>query len=300
MASTTKDFYPRKVLIVGNGAVQNGWKPLCHALAVPDGVPSSYYERTRADFPTETLANIAFTHRVHRSNLVRELRKTHHKDLIQIKNSIKHLLLVKRIREEISNSYIDAVEVNAISFRKELSYVYNEIDTELDGVITTNWDELWVRKDVIAKNIVALHGHVSSPNSLILPTEMACDDWVFNEDSSLINALSQIETREDLLHEQLYDAFARGAAANQIEHAHFLAMGWLDKAEEIIVWGLGIHPYDAELAAVLRSVASRSKRGIDPIKRLVLIDIEKEKINLVAHTFGIESNRIEFIQATKS
>lgn len=295
------EFNPRKVLIVGNGAVVNGSQPLIHSMLDLEGVAKSYHDRTLANFPIDTLASTAFMHRAFRAKLIRALRNPTQFQDESVAGMLTDLLRINKIRMEIADSYREAVSKGMLELHREVDIVKRELDFKLDGIITTNWDELFTHRYQLVQNIVCLHGRVSAPDTLILPTEMACDDRIFNEDIHLLKLLDQAVTEAKFSHEDVLSAFGRAGGASEIEHAHFLAMSWLEQTQDIIVWGLGIHHYDAELAAVLRSAhKSRQKLSLPPINRVMLIDTEPRKINLVAHIFSIEPDKIEFIEVNKS
>ena len=44
-----------------------------------------------------------------------------------------------------------------------------------------------------------------------------------------------------------------------LQKAHRLAVTWLKNAQEIMVWGLALHPYDAELLTVIQGTQGPEK-----------------------------------------
>lgn len=93
------------------------------------------------------------------------------------------------------------------------------------GIITTNWEPTIENRKLSKYPLIYLHGNIKDFNSMILPTETV------NDHDSLNNA-------------------------------HKKAIDWLENARHLIVWGVGFHEYDAELATIFMCEPKMERRAL--------------------------------------
>jgi hypothetical protein len=292
-------YLPKKVFIIGNGAVAGGWEPVKSAIrsGSPTDPPGQTTSSELANFPLEAISTTAFLFRAFRSSLCRILRHPNvgGRSAIDLMN---RLIDTRQSRFAIAQHFDQYINNGKIYFNDEIQIVEKLWAPDEDAIITTNWDKLIFKTNFPSNKVIPLHGITSHPDTLILPTEMSCDDRVFAEDSALLVSLFTEAGKGGINKVDIYNAFTRGAAANYVEAAHYAAMSWLENVEEIIIWGLGVHTYDAELSAVLRTThAARIKSNIRPLKKLTVIDICRKKIEHIAHLVGYDHRKVTFIQA---
>ena len=74
-----------------------------------------------------------------------------------------------------------------------------------------------------------------------------------------------------------------------LREMHYSAISWLEKASEIIVWGVGLNAYDSELLSILMSVNCSDKKltvinpdGKTAEKTRMLLNIKKENYKWIA------------------
>jgi hypothetical protein len=212
------------VLFAGAGAVERSWEPVGRAL-----------RRTFPALLSPGNADFAMAHLVYQLRLAcsrnadddieRSWRDGLCGALARARRDIaKELMLAQDAGELRTHAYFD-------QFIERLA---REDDVSLT-LITTNWDEvvdrrlveLWdpARRERLA--IHHLHGRLSDPESLYLPSEMR---W---------------EPYRDALQ-------TRGLHAR-----HTAAMRHLERADRMIVYGLSLSPLDVELAFAIGEVCRR-------------------------------------------
>jgi hypothetical protein len=221
-----------RVVLIGNGAVQNGWLPLSRALKI-EGSP---------DFLASTLASHAALYRGVRADLLLKMSLTDDMSDKTVAAKAEHLKRLIPTRWHIGSSYVHAVKHNEISLRecKPISEILYSSDT---AIITTNWDELlW--NDSRIENLIQLHGRASTPESLILPSEIRVEDDLHFAIICQPQVSKWLEALK--LENHFHDASRSG-----LLNAEYKAAYWIAHAKELFVWGLAAHPYDAELINTL-------------------------------------------------
>lgn len=287
---------PTRVALVGSGAVANTWEPLRTAIrkTIDEGFPDGGVPHWH--FPLETSANMAFWYRMQRIFLFRALKA---KSRVS-RRDLDWILEIGNFRRRIGEEYNEALQNNLIFLQPELAQVQQRLNPQQDAVITTNWDELLWRANSFCRNIIQLHGIASIPNSIILPTETSVDDQIFAFDQDFISRLRKISLKMGSTSEridELLAVFTRGEMTRTLEQAHREAVRWFEAARELVIWGVGLNAYDAELLAVLRAAYGGGVK-VSPLEKIIVINTGSERIDLVAHITGFDQRKIEFIKAS--
>lgn len=205
---------PEIVLLVGNGAIEgNSWEPVKKTkesysqnffLKFPDrkNIYTSFTNFDDAFF----LAKLAF----HKRTCSIRLRKNRSDaDAIQTIEDIEktRIVLGKNYQEIIGQLNLRSLPNKINNWLKEY------VQKKEVGIITTNWEPSIKKLELPT---IFLHGKVTAPTSILLPTEISHD---FNDEVHL--------------------------------PANLKTMNWLEKAKHLIIWGVAFHEYDVEVSNVL-------------------------------------------------
>lgn len=244
------------VVLVGNGAIHNGWKPLREVLdpMINDGPDTSDVVKKIKVQNRETfhqLAIISYRFKLYRAQILRRLiegelslRVLEKKGLDPIVDSFLAL------RNQIGNSYSTQ--------KQELSLKINDKIRKLIGenalYITTNWDEtLWNERTV--KNVAYLHGRASLPQSIVFPTELLIDDSLFDP-----RTLDGFNECSEKFKQMLSEVFRFRSIAQLMDTINFSCEA-IKKAKRLIVWGFNLADYDADINTLL-STNSRPEQEL--------------------------------------
>ena len=267
-----QNFSPKKVVIVGNGAVENGDRPLIRVLRDQQNSyiafdPSEELDRfLKHEKPSVPLSHAAFLYRSAGLNVIRSSDGGSPEDVAAIRE-------LNKFRCALAKEYSDSRVRGEISLRTLPHEIEKIISDSSTGVITINWDELlW--HDPRIKNLIQLHGRSGWPESLIFPTEYAVDEFtIFSE------VLAEMVHAESKKLKAKIDSCGRNPSAReQLRTRHRDAIEWMQAAEELIIWGVAFHPYDAELT----SVTILARHEISNKKRVILINKRKEDRDIAA------------------
>jgi hypothetical protein len=255
-----------RVIIVGNGAVENGWEPLTRALKV-SGSP---------EFLAAKLAADAAHFRSARARLMSNLGSVqNHNNKDKIKILAGQIKDSYRQREVLAEAYCEAVEKKTI-FLRECKPISDILYSPSTAVITTNWDELlW--NDLRVENLIQLHGRASFPDSLILPSEMRMDDELYFP-LTCMNGAAEVLKEVGL--ENHFNSTDRSSLSNSELRAQF----WIAHAKELFVWGLAAHPYDAELINIISIFGNVAPK--DWTEKLRIINPDEGARNRIASLLG--------------
>jgi len=247
-------FTPRTVVMVGNGAIKNGWLPIEQVVRLGALAPDSIFRSFCLDqIPMEKLlVMISNFSRLGRRSLFSEDICSNPEDLQQ---AIKLIRDSDIFRKSISDAILEfeGHDVSRLELRNFPSSVMEGIHLDNCAFITTNWDTcLW--KNELVRNAVYLHGRAGFENSIIFPGESTADssDW----DTILRDC-----GRMPVLNE--YRSFIEahlGEAIPLIDHVHAVAHSWLLNCRKIIFWGIGLNTYDAEILGLV-GLANSDRQG---------------------------------------
>jgi hypothetical protein len=249
-------FEPKKLIIIGSGAVENSYVPLIRAVEkfplvkIPAGMYGGIYNDHSVIM--HSLANSYFKYRIFREKFLHEissrtLRMPKHKGMLDIISDFS------KLRRGIADEFASAKSSNEIALSAKCVKLLSEADWSETAVITTNWDEL-VWDIPSCKNLIQLHGRSTFRDSLIVPTEMSFDENVLGWATKCfdINSLDEASKevgRDDF--EKIFEDVSRNSSQAELHKAHQTALYWLDSAKEITFFGVALNVYDAELNSVL-------------------------------------------------
>jgi hypothetical protein len=228
--------YPaRTVFLVGNGAVLNGWNPVKRALGrrfrhVPDSDLNLPFAVT-----VFNLRWLAIQRHEPSGMTQRRLRAAQRVELA-------NLLMLKR---DIARELRLAQDSCEISVRPELYTVLSRFAKGTWILATTNWDQSIEASGLPVPKVLHLHGDVSDPETLYLPTELTEEPY-------------RPRTR------------ARKHLVDQLGYA----IDAVAKAERIVVYGLSLTSLDVEVGRAL----SAARHGEPHLKEAVVVDPKADDV----------------------
>lgn len=228
----------RKAVLVGNGAIAGGAECLSEVIRSLGGkdaeihsgleyaVALSFYSAN-----IRTLKNIV----IHSF-----LRSEGEAGSFNFESNLKRFSDVNSIRTKIADAFVEANK-SRLTIRPEFDKYVPDLTSRDVGIVTINWDELLWRKPNL--NLVQLHGRASAADSLILPTEQIADAFI-------LEALRLL--RDSKINAKPLQELFRGHWQAELVEAEKSAFHWIASASELVIYGVAINPYDAELLQVLR------------------------------------------------
>jgi hypothetical protein len=293
-----EEFKPSRVLIIGNGALENGWKPMISAVRKSELF--SHLSKLQNE-ELEKIVSILIAQTIHEYNIMRGVVL----ERVVPGTTLENIQTIKSYFREFENFLLNIEKEYNIELKIRPQIVMIEkMITENTGTITLNYDNsIWEYRnggDYIFKYLIHIHGRAASHESLYFPT-----DNTFQDNVSLViqtikstcikkKAISEIKksTVGLLGNEVVYLDRRNIDVTNMINKAHRTAIDWLSSANEIVFWGIGLNEFDSELLSILnRSILGNKKED----RKLKVINTncnvaEKTKIYL-----GIQDKNYEFI-----
>ena len=253
----TADNNPETVVLVGNGAIENGWLPLREVLdpLIHDGHPANkaiigIKKQNQESF--HQLSIISYRFKYYRASILRKL----------IEGEIS--------LQELEKEGLDPVVDEFLQLRKDIAHSYKKHVKELELritpsisefigesalFITTNWDEtLWNRKEV--KSVVYLHGRAGLADSIVFPTELLIDDTIFNPEK--LPGYHEVSEK----FRKLITCVFRFTAIGELMKTTSFASEAIRKAKKIVVWGFDLADYDADINTLLSVNTCHSQKLI--------------------------------------
>lgn len=256
------DTTSESVVLVGNGAINNGWKPLREVLdpiIYNDGKESDVVKKIKVQ-NCETfhqLSIISYRFKLYRAQVLRKLieGKLNLNDMEKMGlDPIVDSFL--KLRNDIGDSYTRQLEELSLRISDKIKNLIGENAL----YITTNWDEtLWNEGSV--KKVAYLHGRASLPQSIVFPTELLIDDTMFDP--------RKLEGFDDCSQsfKKILGNFFRFESIGQLMDTISFSCKALRKAERIIVWGFNLADYDADINTLLST-------NTNPRQELVVINTD--------------------------
>lgn len=237
---------PESVVLVGNGAIENGWLPLREVLDPMINVDNNVSEvvkniKVQNCETFHQLAILSYRFKLFRAQTLRQL--------IEKKLSLNELQ--KKGLDSVVEEFLKLRNAIAESYKnheKNLSLKITDPIRNIIGknaiYITTNWDEtLWNEAGI--KNLAYLHGRSSLPQSIVFPTELLIDDTMFDP-----KTLESFDSCSEKFKTELGEVF-RFRAIGQLMDTITFASEAVKKAKRIIVWGFNLADYDADINTLL-------------------------------------------------
>jgi hypothetical protein len=312
------EYVPKQVAIIGNGAIDGGSDILKDcikkhhpiiALLNSEGIPHGNFinlldNTSIKGYDAQLAALVAFTDRFFRYALLR-LHNKNDSDSKKIADVTKKFLKAsENFRKELGKSYITAQKQGKINIRAIPTCMQPFMGKNCMGVITTNWDELiWADTCRFVK-VIQLHGMSSDYKHLILPTEFSIDNYTnyilnFFCDTLTKKAVELGQKEDDLFISYkniVKDSFpvdrnGTGEIVNKSvrDDAYLKATTWLQKAEELYLWGIAFNEYDAELN-MLVAYLDTSK-----YKKIYIINRDDNTMERIIALLRLNSSRVEKI-----
>ena len=259
---------PEKVIIIGNGAVKNGWMPMISAVHKSDLFKEIQH---LPDSDLLKLIDLLPSQSIHQYNIFRNIvinngPKGLSEDTLEKIKTYFYLFFsfINNIGDEYSN--------NILQFNKEIRLI-EKVVTKETGVVTLNYDDsVWDYAkdgDVLFKNVMYMHGRGKEPESLYFPTDNTATDRPISitnliEDDKLKdaaeNSIKKI-LKKSLADHERFLVRRTNPLTEEYNRMHRTYIDWIQSASEIIVWGLGLNPYDAELTSIVYQ-AALTKRDV--------------------------------------
>lgn len=208
------------VFVIGNGAVQNGWEPVMRAFKTVGGLDSLIVD------PAEPFSYLVYQLRalaraleiLQSDQQISEERKAVISEMFK-----ERFETLNRIRTLLCRNFIEAEDSGEISLMIPADREFEELMQDPGfSIITTNWDTLLHRK-FKDHPILSLHGWVEDPRSLYLPTEVTFDSYRTLDPES----------------------------AKHLRLGHNQAIDLLSHARRVVLWGISLNMYDAEICVAL-------------------------------------------------
>jgi hypothetical protein len=185
-------------------------------------------------------------------------------DLIEVIDNVgsldQYLADYYAFKASLSDHYVRAYQNGELGLRSSdaLDAALASVAHADIGVITTNWDPCFWKSERFP-NVVQLHGLAGEAESIVLPGE-------FTSDEALAEILDNhgFVIEDDNVRTQVHRMF-RGDFRRPLTAALDTAEFWLARAQTIVVWGLALHPYDAEVCRLLWRFRTSGKHPIHVI-----------------------------------
>lgn len=240
---------PDTVVIIGNGAVVGGNAVVWKAIAALEQFEKQagidpLYKVSSPDVGVY-LATLAFVARDYRLSSLQILKE---RGALGIdRDRLKFMAdRFDVFRNTLGQLFERAANYGKIQLRDARPVFRYLKPDEPFGTLSINWDELLFRHSPFNKNHIALHGRASAPATLILPMETTLDDRLVE---LVLAGHPNIETSPDF--QLIKNSFRSRSMRELHDHIHMEALGWLINAKKIILWGVAMNGYDAELISLI-------------------------------------------------
>ena len=273
---------PSTVVLVGNGAIENGWDPVRAVLdrwidrdqSTPASV-NALRKRTSEVF--HYLAVLSYKFRFSKAEQFMAWKKGQNFSDSEAKGLNKLITEFLALRDEIAKEYSSSSGGLCLRSSPEITKLIGSTPAYL----TTNWDEtLW--NDSAIRDIAQFHGRCSFPDSLVFPTELLVEDTAYDLPTDLF---SNPPPCSPAFRDQVCSAFRYTAMTALFVHALGAARDWLLKCERLIIWGYALGDYDADVNAVLATFLRPC------LKELVVINIETSAFHRAVALTGCKNAR---------
>ncbi len=277
---------PSTVLIVGSGAIVNSWEPVISTIRqIVDPSRSGGPAYDLARFSGHELARLSFFHRLYRNAVIKDPTKMKRAELIKL------LDYYTKFRLALAQSFTKFEDDGEIRLRDSFELVNSHIDPNIDGIITINWDQLLWKEKNRFPNLIQLHGRVTIPESLILPTETAAEEDILNSLTPLQYA--RIQGHKDIDEKtdgEFIRQWQRRDSIHELLIAHSTAMKWLAGANKVLFFGVGFNLYDNELNSVFGGASEGTA-----LDEVVVFDVDEQKRCLASRFTFCPMDKVTFI-----
>lgn len=269
----------KTVVLVGNGALENGWLPLRGVLdewiaSGPEITEKIKKLRGQNSEALHQLAGLSCEFKMTRGMLYKSwLQGTSLEKTIEGEAIPRAMSEFLSIRKKIGAAYEKESHGLVLNDEKSIRKLIGEDAT----YITTNWDNtLWMEKDI--KKLIYLHGRCSHPDSLIFPTELIIEDIAF--DCPFL--LEQTQNSSRSFQKLMLSSF-RCETVEALYEAHVEARRVVSEAERLVIWGYSLVDFDADVNVLIRASMRPEK-----VKELIVINTDPYAFQRAIALTGIE------------
>lgn len=250
------------VVLVGNGAVENGSIPLRTGLnkwmdktfkkihpKINDirRKDSESYHQLAVNSYLFRLYKLAFYYRI-----IDPKNKFEFNDTFKGSLEYLHTRDFTDFRELIAEQYCELENALQLRMNTEIEHLIGK-----DALyITTNWDNsLWKRPEL--ENIIHVHGRCKNPHSIVFPTELLIEEHQYDG-----NKLDDcIRDCPEELRYLVHRAF-RHSTRSDLLRAFSNSIGAINNAKKIVIWGYSLADYDADINALIGYASSKAEELI--------------------------------------
>ena len=235
------------VFLLGSGIVQHGWEPIISVLG--------QQELFTTDVPHEFLAVMGYNSAV---VLQEYLQANSQRQNSKAASAYKNLCLLWEIRRELGQA---VTNYNNFSIKSQAATQLERLGVQVSSniVITTNWDTTINTKWNVKCS--HLHGDATS-TPLIFPTERVCDYRFLSRakvDDGLTTRLMQASLGRERIASDVPLPNPDKQYPDNLWTLHCHAVDSLIAAKDVVLSGLALNLYDAEIIQVLFDAALAAK-----------------------------------------
>lgn len=242
------------VVLVGNGALQNGWLPLRRVLDEwidkdPLCAPIIKKLRGQNSESLHQLGSLSYRFKIARGLIYKNWST----------NEFTPAQTEKAGLGQAITEFLNLREAIGSEYQKHSPSLLNHdwLDEGLDPTktvfITTNWENvLWQDKTI--QNVIYLHGRCDHPDSLVFPTELIIEDIAYDCE----RILEKMKGRGSEFTKMILRTF-RCETVNALLEAHSKASRLIHQAKKIIIWGYSLGDFDADINALIGPNVNREE-----------------------------------------
>lgn len=239
---------PETVVLVGNGALVNGWLPLrkvlddliMHDRITPEMIKKLRIQNSEA---LGQLATFSYKFKIARGMIFRQWMNDVLTPLQSEKAGISEAISdFLKIREEVGKQYRKASDDLSLKTNQKIEDLIGSKDCVY---ITTNWDNALWNEDRV-NTAIYLHGRCDYPDSLVFPTELVIEDIAY--DCGVIT--EKIKECSEDFQKTILSSF-RCSSVEALLSAHSAASRYIRQAKRLIIWGYSLGDFDADINALL-------------------------------------------------
>lgn len=274
--SSYSDFHPKRVILIGAGAIKDSWKPLENVFLNANNISDINRLVYTSDDKNNQMA-CYLSQMVFKYNSICLGKE-------KLRNDYKRNNITKTEKSKLENQFSSflyelSLFTNAISSsfnnttllpKEEIEFI-RECTTNDTGLIVLNWDETLWGMDHVFPNVLQIHGRASIPGSIIYPMEVCLEKIHFNK----------------LLKQQGNDL-----TYQSLETVHRLAYEWFYSAEEVISWGVAYNVYESELNSILET-AFYDLNKPSQLRKVININVDQKTDYSISRLMNIPLNNIE-------
>ena len=259
----------KTLMIVGNGAVENGWAPVDRAI-------SSTLSEKKYTSSELFLASLYFKISIILHDFIQK-KNSENVDRL-IKFTSEYNFLIAQIEKEFTLS----ISRGEVRLRKNL--LLKSFHHEAVDIVTTNWERT-LSNEFHQKKINYIHGSIAT-GDLYLPTSSTSDfSYVFNRvgviEKRYCERLSTLKPENYAMILKILSVGNKSLSSK----FPFILLLLNNSVSNVIFWGIGMNTYDSELISILESFIVHS----DSVRNVLIIDPSKATESKIRNIFRVNS-----------